>query len=193
MTLSEGIEYSFDIHSEKQINTKGVDDFLGDMFNSNEICTFGEEHNHNNDHSYEEVIDYRDIIFHLYREVTERWVFIVNALRDLSYYVSNEENKQKITDFTEFIVNFFSDSNTFLLSSSRVFARHVIPKASLGWFNYVICEWFSKWDPRRNYELSSDKVWYLLIILSAMMHWVNIHWAYDSHNMFWVSILLENL
>lgn len=181
MNILDKIDYNTTINSERCINYSDFNDVLNDIFCSNDIVTIWEEHNHNKDNSFKEVEKYADIIFYLYRRIKEGNSF-EKVIKEISNLYS-DENNIIIRKFKEFLISFYTDEDIMYQSSSRIFAKDIIPLASKNWFNDLVFEWFSEDDPRKIYELSSDKIGFLLTIISSLINWIQIHWAY-SHNIF---------
>lgn len=183
---AETINYSFDIHSEKPIENEEFFLYLRDMFERKDVVSIWEEHNHNSDKSFEEVQEYDVYIFHLFREIKNGGEFVEAFNRmdgEIQWY---PEELEKWKKFKEFILQFFSQEWDVSQSSSRVMARSVIPTARTSAYTDIIIEWFSENNPRENYNFSTDKTWYLLLMLSAMINNIHIHWAYDKTPIVWV-------
>jgi len=182
----EILDYSFDIHWEKPIENNDFSYYLKDIFERKDIVTIWEEHNHNSDQSFKEVQTYSEFIFHMYSRMLDGSDFR-KVFRDIDQEIQwYPEDLLKWDEFKWFALDFFSQWFDFTNSSSRIMSKYIIPEARKSAYTDIIIEWFSENNPSNNYHLSTDKTGYLLLMLSAMIHNIKIHGAFDKRPVVWV-------
>jgi len=154
------------------------------------VVTFWEEHNLNADKSFSEILEYKEIIFYVYREM-QYWAKFEDIVLGLKDKVPIEE-KEKLISFIEYIVSIPQNKLSVKHSSSRVFSSFIIPACQKEWFTDIVFEWFNESSPSRSYKLSKDKIWFLMIMISSILYWFKIHWAYDSNPLFNATWIARN-
>jgi hypothetical protein len=178
------IDYSLQIHSKKILGIDWFQDFIKSTIWWKEIISFWEEHNLNQDNSFQEVLNYSDIIFHIYRRVKIEKISFNKVLTELRGYMEQIWDS-RFDAFIEFSIGIIDNQQALDYSSSRYFASLILPLCRKEWFTHLIFEWFDERNPENTYKLSKDKIWFLMILLSSMLIWIHINGAYDSTPLFW--------
>lgn len=189
-TWDNELEYSLDIYWEEEIDSHYLLNYVWNLIEWKKIVTFWEEHNLNADKSFSEILEYKEIIFYVY-SIMQYWAKFQDIVLDLKDRVPVEE-KEKLISFIEYIFSILENKLSIKHSSTRVFSSFIVSACQKEWFTDIVFEWFNESSPNRSYELSKDKIWFLMIMISSMLYWFKIHWAYDSNPLFNATWIARN-
>lgn len=181
IAVSGGVSFQFTIHKVSPTPPKDFATHLEPLIAGKKIVSFGEEHNLNKDKTYGEINKYKDLIFSLYGTMKLfRFKNLSELVEDMRRREPNSKELKDLKALLEYCAEEGNEKDFSKVTSSRIFASHVIPTLKKEGFTDVVIEGFNEDRPSENYELSKDRTGYLLIMLTAMTHDLKIHGAYSG-------------
>lgn len=169
------ISYTLEVHQQTTVPLNAFQKRLEALMRAKKVVSFGEEHDKNQDRSFEDVLKFKDLILAAYHHLHrfEDWGdFLDVCERDFGPKI--------VHDFRLLLRRILSAQleDVIYLNASRIFAIILLPLAKQLGFTHVVVEGLFERDPERSIQRSKDQIGMLLIILMSLIHGVKIRGAH---------------